>query len=107
MSLGQVGDEFYLLLQGSADVWKPFPEEKYLSRKEVEILQSRVGEDIYSLKEVNTNAEIIHGVAKTKHIISTFKKVHRLEVGSGFGEQALINNLPRYIYIYIYIYLHY
>ena len=107
IEIGDIGEEFYVLLEGKASVWKPQTEEKYLSASEIKAMKLLVGNGIQGMKELG-KPEDKGGVQKTKYEITTMVQLGMLARGASFGETAIQKNIPRYVYIYyIYIYILY
>ena len=100
ITFGDIGDEFFVLLEGKASIWMPLTQEKWMTSTEAKSMKARVGKDIYDLKEMG-KPEVRNGIMQSKFEVVTMKQQAFITRGNSFGEMAIQKNIPRYIYIYI------
>ena len=102
--VGEVGEEFYILLRGIVEIKVPLTDDLPLTRGEVLELQNEPKNVIFSIQEKHldrTNKDDLNiinelkKVSKRLYTVKRLKAVVQLHDGAAFGELALINNKPR------------
>ena len=98
--IGEIGEEFFILLEGQATVWKPITKEMFFTSSDAKAYKLDSGPEVMSIKEIEK--ETGEGEDnKSKFQVVILTNITKLQQGAGFGEVAISKNVPRYQYIYI------
>ena len=90
--IGEIGEEFFILLEGQASVWMPKPQEMFFTASDAKAYKLDSGPEVMSIKEIE---KAVGEGKKSKYQVQILTNIAQLYQGSGFGEVAIIKNAPR------------